>query len=224
MKIFFSILFYLLFPIFSFGQDSLLIDKKYREDQLYIRFTYNILLNKPEEVIQKGISLGFHAGFMRDISLTERGKYALGIGLGYAYDKHQSNFLINSNANTYAVSSLDFKKNKFESHAFEIPLELRYRNSSATEYKFWRVYIGGKISYNFASKSIYIDSDTTLKTKSISFLNRWQYGPQISIGYNTWNIYAYWNVNPLFKEVSPTETFNPNLLKSLKTGIQFYIF
>lgn len=218
----FTIIF--LFSLLGFAQDSILLGKKYREDQFYLRLSYNILNNKPENIVQKGLSIGIHTGFMRDFPITNDGRFALGIGLGYAYDKYLSNLIINSNSGAFELANPDYHKNKFETHAIELPIEIRFRTSSATEYKFWRIYLGGKIAYNFSSKSIYRDNITTLKSNPVLKLNHWQYGPQIAIGYSTWNIYAYWNLKPVFESGNYTNGINPDELKSWKLGLQFYVF
>lgn len=210
--------------ISGFSQDSLLVGKKYKEDQIYLSYTYNVVTNRPKEVIQKGLPIGIHTGFIKDISLNESGKLALGIGIGYAYDKYQLNFIMNDQGEPFEITTADYKKNKFETHAVELPIEIRIRNSSDVNYKFWRLYVGGKISYIFSSKYIYkLDTDK-LKIQPVPYLNKWQYGPMVSIGYNTWNLNAYWNLNPVFKDAPSSDNFDPNELKSLHIGLQFYIF
>jgi hypothetical protein len=210
--------------ISAYTQDSILIGKKYKEDQIYLRLTYNILLSKPKPVIQKGLSLGFHTGFIKDIALSENGKWALGVGLGYAYDKHQSNILIDATETNFTILEVDYKKNKFETHAIELPIELRFRTSTDTNYKFWRIYVGGKVAYNFATKSVYKDDDQKFKVSPLQTISKWQYGPQLSVGYSTWNLYMYWDASSIFKEAPQIETFDPNTVSSLKVGLQFYIF
>jgi hypothetical protein len=210
--------------LLGFAQDSILLGKKYREDQFYLSISYNILNDKPQDMVQKGLSIGIHSGFMRDLPISEDGKFSLGIGLGYAYDKYLSNLIIDPDLETFDIASPDYDKNKFETHAIELPFEFRLRTSSATEYKFWRIYLGGKIAYNFSSKSIYQDNFTTLKSIPVPKLNHWQYGPQLAIGYSTWNIYAYWNLKPVFEKSNNINGINPSDLKSWKVGLQFYVF
>lgn len=207
-----------------FAQDSLLVDKKYKEDQFYVNLTYNSLLNKPKEIVQNGLSMGVHFGYIYDYQLRKDGKWALGMGLGYAYDKFQSNLAFSKNEEKYFIITEDFSKNKIESHSIELPIEIRYRTSSPTVYKFWRVYFGGKISYSFSSKNVYkIDGNTT-KTKPLAYFEKWQFGPQISVGFNTWNIYANWNIQPMFSKKADNELLKISPITNLKVGLQFYIF
>ena len=228
-QLFFLIGFILINTIQSFGQDSLLISKKYFEDQLYIGITYNILTNKPESLEQRGLSIGYQMGFIKDIPLNKKGSFALGIGLGYGYNKFNQNLRISDQVDAFSLVDLSKDgKNKFETHVIEIPIEIRFRiTSTPTVYKFWRIYIGGKISYVFASKSLYEDNidgtNQIIKNNPIPYQARWQYGPQISFGYSTFNFYTYYNLNNLF-ENAPNNSLNVNDLRTFKVGLQFYIF
>jgi hypothetical protein len=214
----------LLFSINLMAQDSLLIGKKYREDQIYFNVTYNSIIKKPETLTQQGISLGFHTGFVRDIPLNEEGNFALGIGLGYAYDKYQSNLIYNAAENVYALAEEAFNKNKIETHAIEIPFEIRFRTSTPTEYKFWRVYLGGKIAYNVFTENVFKTVTILSKQHHVPFASSLQYGPQLTVGYNAWNLYAFWNSKPLFEKAPFSELPNPNELQNLKFGLQIYMF
>ncbi len=215
----------LLFSINLMAQDSLLIGKKYREDQIYINVTNNSIIKKPETLTQQGISLGLHTGFVRDIPLNEEGNFALGIGLGYAYDKYQTNLICNSTTQTYHIANnSNFNKNKIETHAIEIPFEIRFRTSTPTEYKFWRIYLGGKIAYNVFTKNVLKTDTISSKQPHAPFASKLQYGPQLTIGYNAWNLYAFWNLKPLFENAPFSELTNPNALQNLKFGLQIYMF
>jgi len=225
MKPLFSII-AILMSLTVFGQDSLLVGKKYLEDQIYIGINYNILRKKPDLLQQKGISINYQIGFIKDLPLTKKGDFALGIGLGYAYNKFNQTLKISNTIPAYEIITEDYQKNKFETHALELPIEIRFRNATPTTYKFWRLYIGAKIAYVFASKSIFINSDGEEKIKltPIPHLNKWQWGPQISFGYGTWNIYAFFNSANLFENAPTIENIDVNQLKTFKIGLQFYIF
>jgi hypothetical protein len=217
------IIFLLLQFGFSHAQDSLLVGKSYLEDQIYLSVTFNNLINKTSSIQQKGLPVGLHTGFIKDIPFNEERNFGLGIGLGYDYDKFQANFIPSDEGN-FVILNESFLKNKLELHGISIPLEIRYRTSTATRYKFWRLYAGGKLSYIFASKNVYKDETETSRIHNLKTLNKFQYGPYFSLGYNTWNFYGYWNLNPIFKDVPHNDNFNPNELSYIKLGMQFYIF
>ncbi len=203
------------------AQDSLLIGKPYLEDQLYFGITYNHLLNKQEVISQNGLSLGLQAGFIKDIPLNRNRNKGLAIGLGYEYSKFQSNLLPQDQKFSLVG---DFNKNKFETHSISIPFEFRYRTSNDHKYKFWRFYIGGKVSYVFYSRAVFVDAEQSIAT-SISHLNPWQAGPQIAVGYNAFNAYIFWNIIPVFQGAPVLDNaYDPNKLTFIKMGLQFYIF
>jgi len=206
------------------AQDSLLVGKSYFEDQLYISITNNTLVNKPDELKSKGISIGLATGFIKDISLNEKGNIALGIGIGYAYQKFNQNMMIGYD-DTYAIIDGSYLRNKFEKHSIEIPFEIRIRpQSSPTTYRFWRLYIGAKAGFSFYNRSMFLDDSGKIVTKNIQRINNWYYGPQISIGYNVINLYAFYNVNNLFDNLVLENQSTLNDATFLNIGFQLYIF
>lgn len=208
-----------------FAQDSLLVGRKYFEDQLYIGVTYNILTNKPADLQQIGLSTDYHIGFIKEFPLNNKGTTALGLGVGYSYNQYSQNLLIQNQTPEFTIIENEDYKNKFETHAVEFPIEIRvYRSSSPTIYKFFRIYLGGKISYVFRSKSFYSSAEENIKLRPLPYVNKWQYGPYLAIGWGPWNLYTYYNANNLFSKAPISETINPNDLRNLKIGLQFYIF
>ncbi len=224
-----TILYLVVFIYFSitnvFAQDSLLVDRKYFEDQIYVGLLYNILNNKPLDLQQKGFSTGFQLGFIKDIPINKKGTFAIGVGIGYSYNKYSHNLKIQNQTTEFIlIDEIDYK-NKFDTHAIEIPFEIRvFRSSTPVKYKFLRIYLGGKVSYIFNSKSKYSSLEENLKIIPLPYVNKWQYGPYVAIGWGTWNVYAYYDMNSLFVDAPITNTLDPNKLKSIKIGLQFYIF
>jgi len=220
--------FTLLFFVSSFSQDSLLVNQKYFEDQLYVGITYNILMNKPQDLQQKGISTGVNVGFLKDFPLNKKGSVAVAIGLGYGYNKYIQNMKIQNQLPEFSIIEDAYSKNKFETHAFEIPVELRFRKSLPSVYKFWRLYVGGKVSYVLYSRSYFENTleyaNERIVINNLPNLKKLQYGPQVSFGYSTWNFYTYFNMGSLFDKNPATENIDIDELNSLKVGLQFYIF
>ncbi|MBC9794534.1 porin family protein [Sinomicrobium weinanense] len=199
-------------------------DDKYKEDQVYIGATYNILLNRPSDVKQNNLSRGIQLGVVKDMPLNKRRNIALGIGIGYAYNVHFHNlqFFEGEGGSGYRVipDSVDYKRNKVDTHLIEMPIEFRWRTSTADSYKFWRVYTGIKLGYVFANRYKFIaDNKTRFTNDDIS---RFQAGLHLSVGYNTWNFYAYYGLGKLFKGDTETDTGESLDMSSLKIGIIFY--
>jgi hypothetical protein len=204
---------------YTIEQDSL-----YREDQFYLSVTYNALINLPNNVSQNSFSTGVHLGAIRDFPLNKRRNIALALGLGYSFNSFNQNIRISgSNPTTYTkIEDSNYSKNNFSQHFLEAPLEFRWRTSKADSYKFWRVYTGLKLGYLIASKSVFDDGSTLESQRNLKDLNRLQYGLTLSVGYNTWNGYIYYGLNPVFDSVSTTD-LQPIDMTALKIGLIFYI-
>ncbi|MNU08088.1 hypothetical protein D3C72_2539770 [compost metagenome] len=67
------------------------------------------------------------------------------------------------------------------------------------------------------------DGENTYKIKNNPDLNDFQYGAYISAGYNTWNIYAYYGLNPLYKSTVKTINGESVNMRTLNLGLVFYI-
>ncbi|TYB78456.1 porin family protein [Bizionia myxarmorum] len=203
------------------------VDTKYREDQFYFAITYNLLGNKPDGISQSGFSSGFHLGFIRDFPVNKRRNVALGVGLGLSSNSFNHNFLIAKDAMgelEYSIldkNDISYTKNKFTTYMVEIPLQLRWRTSTADEHKFWRIYTGVNIGYVLYNSSKFRGDLGTIKNSKIDSFNDFQYGLTMSAGYNTWNIYVYYGLNPIFSGASlNNESVDMN---ALKIGLIFYI-
>lgn len=216
---------------FAFAQENnetKTIDSKYREDQFYFGITYNLLSKKPSNVSQNGFSTGIHFGMMRDMPINSNRNKSIAIGLGLSFNSFNQNMLIAEDANkAISFSTIDnnvtpFTKNKFYNHLLELPLEYRWRTSTAEEYKFWRIYTGVKFGYVLANASKFEGAPNDVKLKGIDEFNEFQYGLTLSAGYNTWNFYVYYALNPIFKKGN---FVNSDALdtKALKVGLMFYI-
>ncbi|MDX1315778.1 MAG: porin family protein, partial [Eudoraea sp.] len=152
MRRLFQLFFFLLGSLVVTAQETTVSEgDKYLEDQFYIGLTYNLLLNKPPSVTQQNLSYGLQTGFIKDIPLNEQRNFAVGIGLGYAVNSYYNNILATQTPEgiTYQViaDGFDYKRNKIETHLVEMPLEIRWRNSTAQEHRFWRIYTGFKLGY-----------------------------------------------------------------------------
>lgn len=201
------------------------VDSLYREDQFYANLTYNMVQQKPPGYSQRGFSSGFGIGFLRDMPVNTKRTFAIGAGLGYSFNSFKHNLKIEQTAsgNIYeVVDESSFDKNKLELHMVDLPIEIRWRTSTPESHKFWRVYTGIKLSYIVASKSIFENSVEQQKIYGVKDLNKFQYGAYIAVGYNTWNLYAYYGLSSIFKS-SETISGDPVKLNSLNLGLMFYI-
>ncbi|WP_026727043.1 porin family protein [Flavobacterium denitrificans] len=233
MRLFFTCLFFVSF-FNVFAQEEvkpeikpvIKIDSLYREDQFYFSVTYNLLVNTPEKLKQDKFSAGLSAGFLRDMPINKKRTVAIAAGLGLTYQNFYQNFTISEDikgAPIYGVNDYDeFVSNRFRQYSVDLPIEFRWRNSTYESTKFWRIYGGVKMSYIFSSKSILNDGENTYKITNNPDVNTFQYGVYLATGYNTWNVYAYYGLNPLFDSVS-TLSAEKVKMRAMNIGIIFYI-
>nr|WP_029271635.1 porin family protein [Flavobacterium sp. KJJ] len=202
------------------------IDSLYREDQFYFTVTYNLLAQIPKGFKQDKFSAGLSAGFLRDMPINKKRTVAVATGLGLSYQNFFQNITISKDqagAIIYGVNDYnEFVSNKYRQYLVDVPIEFRWRNSTFDSYKFWRIYGGVKLSYVISSKSLLNDGETTYKIVNNPDINKFQYGAYISAGYNTWNVYMYYGLNPLFKDVK-TVSGEKLDVTTMNIGLIFYI-
>lgn len=212
--------------LMSQGADSTALWDKYREDQFYLGLNYNLLLDLPDGVSQEGLSYGLMGGFIRDIPLNPACTFALGIGLGYGFSSYYTNLRAIREGDNIRYEILagnaDYKRNKLEMHLIEVPLEFRWRNSTRTEYKFWRIYGGLKLGYAVGSRSKFVTNSFKEAFKNPDTEN-FRYGLMLNVGYNTFNLHVYYGLNSLFEDgiVIPGE--QSLQMMPVHIGLIFYI-
>ncbi|WP_340200483.1 porin family protein [Ascidiimonas sp. W6] len=212
------------------AQDSLTLESidstSYREDHIYMGITYNILLERPSGISQNNLPYGIQLGYIRDIPINKARNFGFGIGLGYALNNYFTNLQAAETLDgiSYAAipDDVSFKRNKIETHLLEMPLEVRWRTSTSTNYKFWRIYGGVKLGYIFANASKFVGDGGKLKFSNDD-LRKFQTDIYFSFGYNTWNFYASYGLNRIFKPEVDTISGEQLEMKVLKAGLVFYL-
>ncbi|WP_338731902.1 porin family protein [Mangrovimonas cancribranchiae] len=205
------------------------LDKRYKEDQFYFAVTYNLMANKPSDVSQTGFSSGFHLGFIKDMPINKRRNLAIGLGLGLARSSFNHNLLINKDeSSTYTFEKLNnldnvsYTKNRLINYLVEVPLEFRWRSSTADSYKFWRIYSGIKLGYSLYNAAKYKGSLGKITVDNIDGFNKFQYGATLGFGYNTWNFHIYYALTPLFEKQARVNG-NTIDINEIRIGLIFYI-
>lgn len=204
--------------------DTTFVDSKSLDDQFYIGFNYNVLLEQPELFEQSGLSGGIEIGYIRDIPINKKRNIGFGIGIGYAYNSYIQNLKISETGDVILfeiVESKNYIKNRFTTHLIELPIEFRWRTSTPTKYSFWRIYGGFKFGYVFYNSSIYEDAIETIKLKNINPIDKLQYGLTLSAGYSSLNLHLYYSLKGLFKDANVNN--EPIDLKQLSIGLIFYM-
>jgi len=210
----FYILLFLNFSLYSQENQS------YFEDQFYLGLSYNSIGGKVDEFKENKFSYSINYGFIKDIPLSNNGKYALGIGLGLSHNSLNNNLKYN-NPNFEFIQNLGSNSiNRYNYTELQIPFEIRWRNSSIDNYKFWRIYAG--LRYSKVIQSKYIYEDVALINEIDNFpIDKDQIGLTLNVGFNTWNISVYQSINPFFNESIDSDISG---LKQFRLGFIFYIF
>ena len=129
----------------------------------------------------------------------------------------------NTSSNGFSFNFLEnqkeYEKNTYSFTEIQFPLEIRLRNSSIDNYKFWRLYAGLRYSKVLTSKYKFKSESSNYSVDSPP-INTDQLGLTLNIGFNTWNIGLYKAIRPFFNQ----ENNNLNLdLEQFKVGLIFYI-
>lgn len=213
----------------QFINDSLppVIDSLYREDQIYIGLTFQLIGDLPEDVSQSGFSGGFHLGFIRDMPVNKRRNIAIGAGLGWSINSYGQELFIGRAENGQTIfrnlndRDIQYDTNRFSTQLIEMPLEFRWRTSTPESYKFWRIYTGLRLGYVYFLKSNYKEGDIKVVLTDVPEFQRFRLGTTFSFGYNTFNFQVYYSLNPFFKDASLNgEEFG---MTTFKLGLMFYI-
>lgn len=206
---------------------EVVLDDRYREDQFYVGISFNILEDEPVNFVQSGFSGGVSLGFIRDMPLNERRNIALGVGFGWSFNTYNQNLFIGKDEAQNTIfrlldnSEIQYNTNRFNTYLVEVPIEFRWRTSTAAEYKFWRVYAGVKFGYLYYFQSKFEQPGNTIIVNDVDELNRIRTGATLSLGRGNFNLNLYYSLNPFFD--AKTESGQEISITTLKVGIIFYI-
>ena len=212
-------LFFLFFVTIGFSQSGTkpVVDSLFREDQFYVSISYNFLQNKPDNFSQYSFSTGLSAGFLRDFPISDNRHWAIAPGIGYSFNDLKQNIDFSSISNS---TDTEIVKSRIILHYVDFPLELRWRNATPDSHKFWRIYGGFMASYLINGKFKYEGSFGSGTENINDLLNKFQYATYLTFGFNTWNAYIHYGLNPFFDK---NKTTTENNVTTLKIGLIFYI-
>lgn len=219
-------------PLYAVAQEGSsippVIDSLYREDQVYIGITYNIVTGQPSGIQSSQFSGGFHAGFIRDMPLNERRNIGLGLGLGWSIDTYGQNLFVgrgpDSEGTRFAVldrSRIDFDTNRFTTQSIDVPLQFRWRSSTPESYRFWRIYTGLRPAYVYHFQSKFEQNENTYRESDVPEFERLRLGATFTFGYNTFNFNFYYSLNSFFKDAQING--EPLELRTFQIGLMFYL-
>lgn len=179
---------------------------KFREDQFYVGFAYTLGQSSALDFEQKGFSYQLDFGFVRDISISKNSKWALAPGVGFAFQKFTSNLSFAENGLvTYSGKDANFNYGNLT-----FPLEFRWRNATAESFSFWRIHLGATVSVPLWERNFDLVSALPRANSSI----------YLAAGYNTWNIYIAYQLQPFLRVADVNIKNAPSLIN---IGLRFYV-
>ncbi len=208
---------FFVFHCFSQTQTKPVVDSLFREDQFYVSISYNFSHKAPENFKQYSFSTGLSAGFLRDFPISENRHWAIAPGIGYSFNDLKQNINFSSISDDQVT---EIVKSRIILHYLDVPLEIRWRNATPDSHKFWRIHGGLMASYLISGKFKYEGSFGTGTDNINDILNKFQYATYLTFGFNTWNAYIHYGLNPYFDKNKTTDVNN---MSSLKIGLMFYI-
>ena len=206
-----------------FGQD-LTIEKNsnfFREDQIYFGISLASLKSNVEDFKPRTLSRHFQWGIIRDIPLVSSSKFSTGLGLGMSFERYTTNLSYSEDRGyTPSEADLDFESPLYFSiQSFEIPITIRWRNATYNNFAFWRIYGGVSLNWNFKNRVKQNSNIILIPDK----LKKWGSTAHLSLGYNTWNFYLAYSLNPIFKSIPRNNQDFSIQLTPIKFGLIFYI-
>lgn len=209
--------------------DSFTVDSLYREDQFYFGFTYNLLKGQPDNITGRQFSGGFHGGFIRDFPFNHRRNLALGVGLGWSINTYGQHLFIGEETGSEKTifrildpTDVDYDKNRFATQSVDLPVEFRWRTSTAESYKFWRIYAGLRPAYVYYFKSNFEQSENKVRQTKVPEFNRFRLGATFTFGYNTFNFHFYYSLNSFFNQDAVINGEQIEL-RTFQVGLMFYL-
>lgn len=174
---------------------------------LHISYGYLAMFNTPKEM-QKMYSDTWQIELMNEFLLKARSHFSLGYGVGISTFNWRTNLSITSSPGTgqlnygYLPADSVYDVNRFSSTFMDVPVEVRFRSNTNKHGRYWRFYIGGQLGYRLNSASLFRTGDYSVKHYRINDLATWHYGFFVRTGYWLFNVYAYYGINPVFKNTA----------------------
>jgi Outer membrane protein beta-barrel domain len=168
------------------------------KDHIVVDFSFDSYRRFPDGVKTKPYSLGGNAYLMWDYPFGY-GPFSVAFGAGFStHDVHTNGRLtynIDGTYTTFVPITTKYNTNKFSCNYIEIPLELRLRTRGEQSFK---LTIGGKIGYAYNVHTKFADADGKIKVYRIKNINPWRYGVTLRIGYNKFNVQAFYALSDIF--------------------------
>lgn len=203
-KLFFALL--IATPLISFAQEKTKMAEQTTVKRVSVgmEMFHDFWMNEPDDMDVRGFDQGAGTFAMYSIPFGDSPvSFALGAGISW-HNLYSNTRILNIKADTIVFTpipdTIDYKKSKFSVTYLDFPLEFRLKTNK-------KVYasVGVKLSYVIDAKTKYKGDKLSgyqgiLKEKQVSNIDKFQFGPQVRIGYEWVHIVAYYSVTRIFEK------------------------
>lgn len=213
-----------LLPIFAFSQEKTKTIGATTIKRVSVGFSIyqDFFMNWPAGMNVRAINQGAGAFATYNIPFGKSPiSFAIGAGIG-CHNLYSNTTIDNIRADTISFTpipdSIGYKKSKLGLTYLDFPLELRYKAKNK-----FNVAIGVKLGYLLDAKTKYkgdnLNGDQIVqKNKKVANVDKFRFGPTLRIGYDWFQVYAYYSVTKIF-----TKGLGPDLYP-ISVGITFMPF
>ena len=191
-------------------------------DRLMLDLTYNTWLSGKRLVDAKPGSIGFNIHGMRDIPIARGNAFGLGIGLSYRYQRVRYDGVMFRDSPTRSTrlqsannSVASPGKSVFGSHAFAVPLELRFR---IPRWRHVKLHVGAHIGYRVQLFTKVWYDETMIRDRFFFDEQPLFYGLHARVGVRNLAFFADYSLTKQFKAGESTQ------LQPLAFGITLSFF
>jgi hypothetical protein len=179
-----------------------------------VEYGFNFALNPPKDFKPNFFgSTTFNLYYQYEFRIL-KSHFSFVPGIGFSFERYKfkdGSVLQNYPAfdsikmNTPVVAGFSkLKKSKLITNYIEVPLEFRYNLNPEDPARSFKISIGGRVGYLFDSftKVKYREESQTkkIKDKQNFNLSQLRYGVTGRIGFGSFSIFGYYNLNPLFEK------------------------
>jgi hypothetical protein len=219
------LVFMILVPFLGYSQDTgdTKVESALKKFGIGADLFTDFWINPPAGIDVRGFNQGANIYGMYNHQFGESNMhFAFGIGTGF-HNLYSNSVIPDIKADSIQFivipDTVGYKKSKVGLSYIDLPVELRFK----TEKKF-RLAVGFKLGYLIDVKTKFKGFDENghlfiTKSKQVSQIQKFRFGPTLRIGYDWFSVYTYFQVTDMFDKGNGPENVYP-----ISLGITFLPF
>ena len=121
------------------------------------------------------------------------------------------------------LESDEYKSSRFALQTLDIPIQVRFRGSTAERYDFWRVYAGVTVSWVIKDYATLNNGTFKVRYYNLPYLQNWLFTANLQVGYGKFTLRADYTLNPLFRSSRTGDIPGLGDTRSISLGLLVYI-